>query len=205
MAVDSRWRLYYNDDWLASHSVEENSAVLIHEVSHLLREHEARKIAAAVRDHALWNMAADCEINDDLVAEGLPLPDDPPHPDKFGLQPGEHAETYYRQMLTPAQSGNTGAAVSTTTPRSDSSSTTRAVSTTTNQAASALRASAPTPATTNHQPPATNQRDCGSGAHGERRPWELPDDDGSPGGAPGVDPVKAELVRRDCAHKIRLL
>jgi hypothetical protein len=55
--------------------------------------------------------------------------------------------------------------------------------------------------TTNHQPPTTN-RDCGSGAHGERRAWELPDDDGSPGGVPGVDPVKAELVRRECAQKI---
>ncbi|HKH74279.1 MAG TPA: VWA-like domain-containing protein [Vicinamibacterales bacterium] len=168
MAVDSRWRLYYNDDWLSSHTVEENAAVLIHEVSHLLREHESRKNAAAVRDHALWNTAADCEINDDLVAEGLPLPDDPPHPDKFGLQHGEHAETYYRQMLTPAQSGNAIGAASNTIP----------------------------------QPPTTNQRDCGSGAHGERRPWELPDDDGSPGGAPGVDPVKAELVRRECANKI---
>jgi predicted metal-dependent peptidase len=168
MAVDSRWRLYYNDDWLSSHTVEENAAVLIHEVSHLLREHESRKNAAAVRDHALWNTAADCEINDDLVAEGLPLPDDPPHPDKFGLQHGEHAETYYRQMLTPAQSGNAIGAAFNTIP----------------------------------QPPTTNQRDCGSGAHGERRPWELPDDDGSPGGAPGVDPVKAELVRRECANKI---
>src|SRR4029434_3896358 len=44
--------------------------------------------------------------------------------------------------------------------------------------------------------------DCGSGAHGERRPWELPADDGSPGGVPGVDPVKAELVRRDVAQRI---
>ena len=167
MAVDSRWRLYYNDDWLATHTIEENAAVLIHEVSHLLREHEARKNAAAVRDIALWNTAADCEINDDLVAEGLPLPDDPPHPDKFGFQQGEHAETYYRQMLKPAQSGNASAA----------------------------------PSTTSHQLPTTNQ-DCGSGAHGERRPWELPDDDGSPGGGPGVDSVKAELVRRECAQKI---
>ena len=50
MAVDSRWRLYYNDAWLAAHTVEENAAVLIHEVSHLLREHEARKQAAAVTD-----------------------------------------------------------------------------------------------------------------------------------------------------------
>src|SRR4030095_1254067 len=39
-------------------------------------------------------------------------------------------------------------------------------------------------------------------AHGEVRPWELPDDDGSPGGVPGVDPVKAELVRRDVAQRI---
>ena len=46
MAVDSRWRLYYNHAWLAAHSVEENAAVLIHEVSHLLREHDARKQAA---------------------------------------------------------------------------------------------------------------------------------------------------------------
>src|SRR6186713_3676596 len=74
MAVDAHWRLYYNDAWLAAHTVEENAAVLIHEVSHLLREHEARKHAAAVRDVVLWNTATDCEINDDLIAEGLPLP-----------------------------------------------------------------------------------------------------------------------------------
>jgi len=176
MAVDSRWRLYYNDAWLAEHSVEENAAVLIHEVSHLLREHEARKNAAAVRDHALWNTAADCEINDDLTAEGLPLPGDPPHPRKYGLREGENAETYYRQMMKPAESGNVGG-----------------VSSVTNRHRP----------TTDHQPPPTvPHHDCGSGAHGERRPWELPDDDGSPGGIPGVDPVKAELVRRDCAQKI---
>ena len=30
-------------------------------------------------------------------------------------------------------------------------------------------------------------QDCGSGAHGERRFWELPADDGADGGVPGVD------------------
>jgi predicted metal-dependent peptidase len=167
MAVDSRWRLYYNDEWLNGHTVEENAAVLIHEVSHLLRDHEARKHAAAAADVALWNTAADCEINDDLIAEGLPLPDDPPQPGQFGLEPGENAETYYSRMMKPAQSGNVSGA-------------------------------APT---TNYQLPTTNQ-DCGSGAHGEHRPWELPDDDGSPGGVPDVDRVKAELVRRETAQKI---
>ena len=179
MAVDSRWRLYYNDAWVAAHTVEENAAVLIHEVSHLLRDHEARKQAAAVKDLTLWNTAADCEINDDLIAEGLPLPDDPPQPARYGLKTGENAETYYRQLLKPAPSGGgakapplrDGGSGGASAPPDDPGS----------------RASTP---------------DCGSGAHGERRPWELPDEDGSPGGAPGVDPVKAELVRRDVAQRI---
>jgi predicted metal-dependent peptidase len=162
MAVDSRWRLYYNDDWVAAHTVEENAAVLIHEVSHLLRDHEARKFAAAVKNETLWNTAADCEINDDLFAEGLPLPHDPPCPEKYGLQTGENAETYYRHLLKPTQSEN--------------------------------------PAQSVERSPSAH--DCGSGAHGGWRPWELPADDGRPGGVPGVDPVKAELVRRDVAQRI---
>lgn len=161
MAVDTRWRLYYNEDWVASHTVEENAAVLIHEVSHLLREHDARKHAAAVRYERLWNTAADCEINDDLLAEGLPLPDNPPTPARFGFSNGEHAETYYRQLVKPATDADRGAG--------------------------------------DMGPPCP---DCGSGAHGEPRPWELPDDDGRPGSVPGVDPVKAQLVRREVAHHI---
>jgi predicted metal-dependent peptidase len=173
MAVDTRWRLYYNDKWVAAHSVEENAAVLIHEVSHLLREHEARKQATAVKNATLWNTAADCEINDDLIAEGLPLPDDPPLPGQYGLKSGRNAETYYRELLKSAHDGDTA------------------------------DAKGSNPFTQIHgkesQAPGC---DCGSGAHGEWRPWELPDDDGSPGGVPGVDPVKAELVRRDVAQRI---
>src|SRR5262245_49890415 len=172
MAVDSRWRLYYNDAWLAAHSVEENAAVLIHEVSHLLREHEARKQAAAVTNHMLWNTATDCEINDDLTAEGLPLPDDPPRPGRYGLKTGENAETYYRQLLRPRQSDETRQRLRDGRPETGA----------TTQPTDAVHLST---------------QDCGSGAHGERRPWELPDDDGGEGGTPGVDPVKAELVRRD--------
>jgi predicted metal-dependent peptidase len=162
MAVDTRWRLYYNDGWVTGHTVEENAAVLIHEVSHLLRDHEARKQAAAVNDYVLWNTATDCEINDDLLAEGLPLPHDPPRPAKYGLKTGENAETYYRQLYKPAESDQTTARPSTS----------------------------------------PGAHDCGSGAHGERRPWEVLDDDGSPGSMPGVDPVKAELVRREVAQQI---
>src|SRR3954464_11649003 len=163
MAVDSRWRLYYNEAWVAAHSVEENAAVLIHEVSHLLRQHEARKLACAVSDIQLWNTAADCEINDDLAAEHLPLPDHPPVPDDYSLPCGENAETYYRQLWKRRPVGQPATARATTTGIA---------------------------------------HDCGSGAHGERRAWEVPDDAGSANGVPGVDPVKAELVRRDVAHRI---
>jgi len=163
MAVDARWRLYYNEQWVAGHSVEENAAVLIHEVSHLLRQHEARKTAAAVRDVQLWNTATDCEINDDLAAEHLPLPDNPPHPDDFGLLRGENAETYYRQLVNRER---------------------------------------PVEAHHARGVAGDSAHDCGSGAHGERRAWEIPDGDGSTGGTAGVDSIKAELVRREVATRI---
>jgi len=172
MAVDAHWRLYYNDTWVARHTVEENATLLIHEVGHLLRDHEARKKAAGITDHLRWNIAGDCEINDDLHAEGLPLPGDPPLPGKYGLQSGDTAEVYFKQL-----------------PRSPHADGRQAV-----------RAGEPT------------RQDCGSGAHGERRFWELPagdEGDGMPGvaddesdGIPGVDRLKAELVRREVARRI---
>jgi predicted metal-dependent peptidase len=149
MAVDAHWRVYYNEAWIARHTVEENATLLIHEVGHLLRDHEARKKAAGITDHRRWNTAGDCEINDDLHAEGLPLPGDPPLPVKYGLESGATAETYFKQL--PA-------------------------------------------------PPAG--QDCGSGAHGERRFWELPADDDGDEKTPGVDRLKAELVRREVARRI---
>jgi predicted metal-dependent peptidase len=124
-----------------------------------------------VRDEKLWNTAADCEINDDLLAEGLPLPHDPPRPETFGFHTGETAESYYRQLFKPSRSSERNTAGQ--TERGDNATSSPSVC-----------------------------PDCGSGAHGERRPWELADDDGSSTGVPGVDPVKAELVRRDVAQRI---
>jgi predicted metal-dependent peptidase len=162
MAVDAHWRLYYNAGWLTTHSVEQNATLLIHEVSHLLRDHDGRRKAAGFTDHRRWNTAGDCEINDDLQAEGLPLPGDPPLPSSYGLANGNNAEVYYTRL--PAS------------PRG--------------------RRGEPTDDAT--QP----WHDCGSGAHGQRRFWELPADDGQEGGVPSVDRLKAELVRREVARRI---
>ena len=160
MAVDSQWRLYYNRTWLERHTVEENASLLIHEVSHLLRDHERRRTAAGMTDHRRWNTAGDCEINDDLHAEGLPLPGDPPLPEKYGMPRGNNAERYYIQLAS--RSGSTGTAGADEQQSSE---------------------------------------DCGSGAHGERRFWELPSD-GAEDGIPGVDRIKAELVRHRVARLI---
>jgi predicted metal-dependent peptidase len=159
MAVDAYWRLYYNESWLATHSVEENASLLIHEVSHLLRDHESRKKAAAAANAFVWNTAADCEINDDLFAEGLPLPGDPPQPEQYGMLAGETAEMYYKTLTEPQSQKD-------------------------------------------KEKEHERERDCGSGAHGDRRPWELPPDEQTSGGTPGVDAVKAEMVRREVAKRI---
>jgi predicted metal-dependent peptidase len=161
MAVDSQWRLYYNPTWVTTHNVEENASLLIHEVSHLLRDHEGRRKSGGIKDHRRWNTAGDCEINDDLHAEGLPLPGDPPLPGKYGMQTGNSAEVYYDQLPKPRHE---------------------------------------TSRETLEQTQETGQ-DCGSGAHGERRFWEMPAGDVE-GGVPGVDRLKAELVRREVARRI---
>ncbi len=72
MAVDAQWRLYYNDVWVARHTVEENATLLIHEVGHLLRDHEARKKAAGITDHRRWTL---------VVGQGVPsVPATPAQP-----------------------------------------------------------------------------------------------------------------------------
>jgi predicted metal-dependent peptidase len=161
MAVDAHWRLYYNRTWLATHTVEQNASLLIHEVSHLVRDHEARRKAASATDHRRWNTAGDCEINDDLQAEGLPLPGDPPLPGKYGLPSGDNAERYYTELGARPQSGR------------------------------------PTTSDDSRQ----SSGDCGSGAHGERRFWEQPLDHDADG-MPGVDRIKADMVRREVARLI---
>src|SRR5947207_161515 len=160
MAVDVHWRLYYNDGWLTAHSVEENATLLIDDVSHLLRDHDARRKAAGFNDHRRWNTAGDCEINDDLHAEGLPLPGNPPLPDAFGLPNGSNAESYYAALPAPPKSH-----------RRDPSDDVR-----------------------------QQWQDCGTGAHGQRRFWELPPDSETDGGVPSVDRMKAELVQREVAR-----
>lgn len=107
MAVDSKYRLYYDPIVLVKWNVKEVAAVLIHEVSHILRKHSIRgqKINANAE---LWNIANDAEINDDLLAEGLELPGSPITPAslKVGLGNGHLAEEYYFALLKQQEQNN---------------------------------------------------------------------------------------------------
>ena len=102
-AVDAAWRLYLDPDVLHAWDVEEVAGVLLHEVGHLLRDHHRRHTERPVHHPFAWNLAADAEINDDLVAAGVPLPGDPVTPASLGRPEGLLAEEYFHRLLRDAE------------------------------------------------------------------------------------------------------
>ncbi len=96
-AVDERWRLYVDPGPLHAWTVEECAGVLLHEVAHLVRDHAGRArslgVDAATADR--WNLAADAEVNDDLLADDILLPGLPVTPSRLGAPAGRAAELYF--------------------------------------------------------------------------------------------------------------
>lgn len=148
MGVDRHWRCYASPEFVADTPVEQLAAVWIHEVAHLLRDHHGRadRLDSDQRqDRHRVNVAEDCEINDDLLADGLPLPEGRVEPASFGLPAGRMFEEYLRLL-----------------------------------------------------PDGVRGPDCGSGAHGVPRPWDL-----GPEATSGVRPVEAAAIRRQTAQAVR--
>ena len=107
-AVDGRWRMYINPTYANSLTVGRFAAALIHEVNHLLRDHAGRAQSCNVvspADRHRWNLAADAEINDDLLADGVDV-DVHPWILPATLCADDHlmAEVYYRLMATDEES-----------------------------------------------------------------------------------------------------
>ncbi|GAA1672884.1 VWA-like domain-containing protein [Nonomuraea maheshkhaliensis] len=101
MAVDRHWRCYVSPAFVAATSVPELAGVWIHELAHVLRDHHGRADrlpAADQRDRSRVNVAQDCEINDDLLADGLTLPQGRMEPGLFGLETGRLFEEYLAQL-----------------------------------------------------------------------------------------------------------
>ncbi|MFF3937230.1 vWA domain-containing protein [Streptomyces phaeofaciens] len=105
MAVDRHWRCYVSPGFVDRTPVEELAGVWVHEVSHLLRDHHGRSDRVA-RERGLtgpaerlrMNIAADCEINDDVFGDGLLEPAGAVHPSFLNLVPGRLMEDYLREF-----------------------------------------------------------------------------------------------------------
>jgi predicted metal-dependent peptidase len=156
MAVDRHWRCYVSPVFVARTSVEELAGVWVHEASHLLRDHHGRSDRVAWErgltgpgDRLRMNIAADCEINDDVFGDGLARPEGAVEPGMLGLPKGELMEDYLRQFrLGPYTQGLVWL-------------------------------------------------DCGSGADGLQRDWEL-----GPEGANGLTAQERDAVRFRVAQGI---
>ncbi|UED87839.1 vWA domain-containing protein [Streptomyces profundus] len=156
MAVDQHWRVYASPAFVAATPEEELAGVWVHEVSHLLRDHHGRGDRVA-RERGLTgraerlriNIAADCEINDDLFGDGLVRPEGAVQPALLGLRDGELMEDYLRQFRLG--------------PRTQSLA----------------------------------WLECGSGADGLERPWDL-----GPDGAHGLSAEERDAVRFRVARGI---
>lgn len=97
-AVTAQGVMLYEPAALARWTTPEAGAVMIHEVMHWLRDHAGRRPVDA--DPELWNIAGDLEINDDLAAMRLPLPDGGGlQPHDFELPEGKTAEWYYAALV----------------------------------------------------------------------------------------------------------
>ncbi|MBO4208673.1 vWA domain-containing protein [Micromonospora echinofusca] len=107
MGVDRRWRCYVSPEFVDRTPVPHLAGVWIHEVAHLLRDHHGRADRLPVgqrHDHHRVNVAQDCEINDDLVTDGVALPADRIEPATFGLPDGRTFEQYL-PLLPPEVTG----------------------------------------------------------------------------------------------------
>ncbi|MGW2638926.1 vWA domain-containing protein [Streptomyces sp. NPDC001348] len=156
MAVDRHWRCYVSPAFVDRTPVEELAGVWVHEVSHLLRDHHGRSDRVA-RERGLtgraerlrMNIAADCEINDDVYGDGLVRPEGAVDPRRLRLPPDELMEDYLRRFGLGPILGELA------------------------------------------------WLDCGSGADGLEREWDL-----GPDGAHGLDEQERDAVRFRVARGI---
>ncbi|MFD5656475.1 vWA domain-containing protein [Streptomyces hirsutus] len=113
MAVDRHWRCYVSPNFVDRTPEEELAGVWVHEVSHLLRDHHGRSDRYARAHHLTgpaerlrMNIAADCEINDDVFGDGLVRPKGAITPSSLRLSAGELMEDYLgRFRLGPYTQG----------------------------------------------------------------------------------------------------
>lgn len=192
MGVDEHWRLYYDPAISTKWNEEQITAVLFHEVNHILRGHQidnrarhfmhctppSSSCSKCAEQSMRWNWAADAEINPGLVKLGFKLPEDGIFPDKFKMPDGKLAEEYYdmfdkqNQPPPPQQCGQCGNG---------------------GQSKQKQQGQGQQPGQPGHQ----HGHGCGSVA-GNKQPYE----DGEPSEADKLSQTEKDLMIRDVAKKI---
>lgn len=173
-SVDRWWRLYVDPRQLEAWGPRTAGAVLIHEAHHLLRAHADRadQLGVSTVTQLQSNLAADAEINDDMLGlPGLSLPEGSVTPAAIGCADGQLYEQYYHHLLSHDPPPSGPSGADPGTAERGTQG--RVIDT---------------------------RRDCGSGAGGDQRAWEIgPDDDA----VAAVSPMEADLVRRTIAAEMQ--
>ncbi len=229
LAVDKYWRCYYDPVAIEKWSLEELSGVLLHEVGHLLRDHSERAdcmgasvdLATGIR----WNIAADCEINDDLATEGIKLPTfrdkggkpigNCVYPKTYDMPDFRLCEEYYNLLENKIKveyiDVTYDAAGNATVTKSDAGAGVGDGSKPGDGNGSSPKPSSGQPSPSPdpkhvitiyriHGKPQPGAGQCGSAASGRHEPWE----DGPPDGSstPGITDSEGKNVRREVARQI---
>ncbi len=186
-AIDDGMRVYFNvrriqdildHEKLFEKSLPQLAWIWVHEIAHALRLHGQRAREKEVRPD-LWNIATDLEINDAQWGKLLaPMLFPPLLSERFKLPEGKLAEFYYDQLIMQEPEGG----------RQEER---KGISESTHYA-SRREAS-------EGAPTKSSVMDEGSGVHGKRRSWELPDECGQ---TSALSDLEQELKRREVAENI---
>jgi predicted metal-dependent peptidase len=97
VSIDRVWRIHADPDVVARLEAAELGRLLLHLVSHVLRDHPARADALRFPDERQpwWQRCTDAEVNDDLHAAGHLPPVADTLPSTLGFETGGLAETYF--------------------------------------------------------------------------------------------------------------
>jgi predicted metal-dependent peptidase len=112
LPIDQHWHVYLDPDVINELDVATIGFWLVHQVSHLLRHHAARypasgssrstPLRAQSTDQRRWNLAADAEINDDLIAGSVTRPVNAVIPETLSLPTALTAEAYWDYLASPS-------------------------------------------------------------------------------------------------------
>jgi predicted metal-dependent peptidase len=186
IGVDEYMRMYWNPTFVHAHTIEQLAVILLHEIGHTLRLHHRRARALGVTSLTAdtANICQDAEINDDLRDEIAarsdlpPLPGNPFLPASIGCNDYDVWEVYYAHLMD-------NAIVISTRGQGEPEDNDEG-------------GSGPSNGNEGGKLVIRIPHDCGSGAHGSRRSWEL----GANSKTEGVSDADQRDIRRLTANAI---